>query len=229
MYVAHRDPRPEWVEACQRVAPPLDRLSHLTLRWVPGLPGRPVQRWVVFECVPRGALEGHPVLELLDPAHDQMHRWAHDYLQRTGCLPIACWYVQGADGGHPAAWTRSEQVLADAGILRPAELPALGALPYAEPDDRVWAALAKRSHLNRTITDAHEARLIARLMAEQQARAADVAETEEVMRDALDGRQSAVMDAARPVDTSDARRVGALVSDEDIARYIETGDLTLTP
>ena len=67
-------------------------MSHLTVHWVAGRPEHPVQRWVVFECVPRAAFamqgEDHPLLGLLDPAGDVMHRWAHEYLTRTGCLPV---------------------------------------------------------------------------------------------------------------------------------------------
>ena len=104
MYHAFREPAREWLEACHRVAPPAERMSHLTVRWVPGEPDAPIQRWMIFECVPRTVLLDidHPVLAQLDPAStDPMVSWAVQYTEQTGCVPTPVWCVQGAGGGHP--------------------------------------------------------------------------------------------------------------------------------
>lgn len=229
MYVASREPRPEWLEACRRVAPPAEHVSHLTVRWVPGTPEAPIQRWAVFECVPRQYVAHLPVMAVLDPASaDPMHRWAYEYLQQTGCLPVGLWAVQGSGGGHPFKWSREEQVLANAGLLEPATLPLLGDLPYAEIDDRVWQAIQQRSHIRRAIADAYTARVVARKMAEQKARAAEMTQTEAQLADVIADGQRAFMEHAKVVDESETRDVGALVTSEDIARYIETGDLTVS-
>ena len=216
--------------ACQQVAPPSDASSHVTILWVPGTPEAPIQRWCLFECVPVAALQRahHPILGALDPeSADPMHRWAAAYVRATGTLPVGLWAIQGPDGGHPIAWTAAEQVLANAGVLRPATLPALGDLPYAEPDARVWQALKQRAQLKTLVADPYAARVIARQAAEQQARAAEVAAAEAALRDVVREAAPALLEHARPIDATERYQPGGLVTDDDLARYVETGDLTI--
>lgn len=230
MFRATWEPDAAWVAACQQVAPPTDASSHVTIRWVPGTPEAPIQRWCLFECVPVAALmqAHHPILGTLDPeTTDPMYRWALDYARTTGTLPVGLWAVQGPDGGHPIQWTAAEQVLANAGLLQPTTLPALGDLPYAAPDARVWQALTQRRALRALVADPYTARVIARKAAEQRARAAEMTATEDALRDVVRDAAPALMEHARPIDATERHQPGGLVTADDMARYIETGDLTI--
>jgi len=229
MFYASREPRPEWLEACQRVAPPTEHASHLTVRWVPGTPEAPIQRWVAFECIPTQYAQYLPALSALDPeSADPMHRWAWEYWTTRHALPIPTWVFQGAGGGHPYAWTEHERVLAKAGVLQPLELPLPGDLPYAEPDARAFGALQQRREILERLTDAHEARMVARAAAQQQARAAELKATEAAIAESTRAAEREIMARATVIDQDERHAVGGLVTDDDLARYIETGDLTHT-
>lgn len=231
MFHAHREPEAAWVAACQQVAPPTDAVSHCVIRWVPGTPAVPIQRWMICECIPRAALtfadgSEHPVLAQMDPASDDpLHRWAWEYLTTRGALPVPMWAVQGPHGGHPVRWTRAEQEFANAGVLVPRDLPAIGDLAYAEPDARTWRAIAQRSVLHRTITDAYEARVVARQFAAQRARQAELDQLAAQVADVIPAAGRDLVAHAKVVDATERRDVGGLITDDDLARYIETGEL----
>lgn len=62
----------------------------------------------------------------------------------------AFWVIQGAEGGHPRAYTETEAALAElADPPLPNEPPVPGELPYADPDERVWAAVRQYDRLAR--------------------------------------------------------------------------------
>lgn len=229
MFVASREPRPEWLAECRRVAPPAEHRSHLTVHWLPGTPEAPIQRWLLFECVPRAYAKQLPGLGSLDPeSPDPMIRWAWEYWTAHDALPVPTWVVQGTDGGHPYAWTENERILAQAGLLEPKELPLPGDLPYAEPDARAFRALEARRKVLALVQDPHHARMIARNLAQQKARAWDLVETEAHVADTVTAATRDFMAHAKVIDRDEARDVGGLVTDEDLARYVETGDLTVS-
>lgn len=228
-FIRWQDPRPEWVEACRDVAPPSDRVSHLTVGWVPGTSEAPIQRWMIYECVPFKIACELPGIMGLDPeSPDPVIRWTWQYVEDHDAVPFPCWIVQGSGGGHPVCWTAEEAVLAKAGMLSPLELPVVGDWPFAEPDARTWRALQQRSILRRRIQDPHEARMVARQMAAVQERAADLARTRESFAQEKREIARAVMDEAPVIDHAESRHVGGLVTDDDLARYVETGDLIHT-
>lgn len=49
-------PDPAWVRDLAAISPPTDRLSHAELWWEAGFPWSPVQRWVLYYCVPLGSM-----------------------------------------------------------------------------------------------------------------------------------------------------------------------------
>lgn len=232
MYQHTREPAPAWLDELTRLAPPGGRASSLTLRWVPGTPEVPIQRWVVFECVPVHVAQELPVwMDYLarvesDP-HDFMVRWAAQMVERDQRLPVPLWVVQGPAGGHPYKYTPAEEVLAKAGLL-PSEIPEIGALPYAEPNPHVWTALHQRRTLLQQVPDPYTARELVREVALRQARKAQVARSEEQMGAVMEEALPDVMAASRYVTQEDAKGTEATIDDEVFARYIETGTLTPT-
>jgi hypothetical protein len=165
-----REPDPAWYRMLEALAPRQDRLAHLTVVWEAGVPADPVQRWVIYECVPALA-----VPDLLARLWDEglctcpheaqvvhrgscprcrrpwlpARRWIYGYAARTGTIPQPCWIVQGARGGHAASYSR-----VDRGWSRLAGLPEIppapGSRSYAPFDERVmerlWAVDRLRRH-----------------------------------------------------------------------------------
>ena len=232
MYQHTREPAPAWLDELTKLAPPGGRASSLTLRWVPGTPEQPIQRWVVFECVPVHVAQALPVwMDYLarveaDP-HDFMVRWAAQMVEREQRLPVPLWVIQGPAGGHPYKYTPAEEVLAKANLL-PREIPAIGALPYAEPNHHVWVALHQLRTLLQQVPDPYTARELVREVALRKSRAAQLAQTEERMGEVMEEALPDVMAASRYVTKEDARGTDAVIDDEAFARYIETGELTPT-
>lgn len=243
MYIPHREPPAQWLEDVARIAPVLDTVSHLTIHWHAGMPDAPVGRWIVFECVPREAARVFGLLDELAVRFEvdelearERHQaytpdpllvWAQHYLDTRGFLPSPVWVVQGPGGGHPFKYTPAESVLARAGLL-PATVPAIGDLPYADCDWRVWDALKKRSVLNARIKDEYTARELVREAAVRRAREATVRATEEAMGVVMETALPDVLAASVPIALEDAAGTAARVDDEHLARYIETGDISLT-
>lgn len=230
VYQHTREPAPAWLDELQRLAPPGGRASSLTLRWVPGTPEVPIQRWVVFECVPVHVAQQLPVwmdyqARVQADPHDFMVRWAAQMVERDQALPVPLWVVQGPSGGHPYKYTPAEEVLAKAGLL-PREIAAIGELPYAEPNHHVWTALHQRRTLLQQVPDPYTARELVREVALRQARAAQLAHTTERMGEVMEDALPDVMASAQYVTQEDARGTAARVDDETFARYLETGDLT---
>lgn len=131
------EPPAAWVRELSALAPRADRLSHLVLKWVPGHPRAPMQRWVIFEAVPALAVLPNALLTaqldrlLADPWGQAMHAWAARYWLTEGCLPTPFWVVQGPFGGHKYRYTNEEREFAMwQGYGDGA--PGIGDLPYAE-------------------------------------------------------------------------------------------------
>lgn len=164
-----REPKPEWESRLEEITPRSARLSYLTIRWHPGFVrpekrfnGRlirkaewiPVERWIIYQVLPdprkypaivfnpfrlADQNEGvvRPVVDLDRRAMDR-NQWA---IYRETCRYAQPYLViQGDRGGHKRNYTETESKLSKfhGGAGEP---PALGALPYAEPDSRTWAKL----------------------------------------------------------------------------------------
>jgi hypothetical protein len=155
-------PDPEWGRALAVVAPPSERISWLKLVWEPGDVWQPVHRWMVYQMVPRSAvnemqrgyLEGpNPRTQggfdrvlgrfMSRAAPISMRQWL--LWRETGALGIPYWVVEGDGGGHRYRLDQvEEQVIALHGEGK--KLPAPGDLPYAPFD---WRALDRLYHLDR--------------------------------------------------------------------------------
>lgn len=166
-----RIPDPAWEEKLEELTPRSDRLSYLTVRWHPGSMRAarefqgvtkrraewvPVERWLIYNVVPDPTkyppmlfapfrlselnTEGfcRPVLDLDRRAMDSA-QWA--IYKETGRYAQPFWVVQGHRGGHKRNYTQVESRVS---ILNggPGDPPDMGALPYAEPDERTWEKLA---------------------------------------------------------------------------------------
>jgi len=133
--------------------------------WMAGDPWGPVQRWVVFGFEPRTVNPTGwywPELDRPSPRdaghYDRVARrfrasphQVFDLLtwtlyQQTGCYARPFWIVQGSQGGHKVAYTSLEERYCRAHGL-PDSPPNLGALPYAEPDQRTWDGIGAQDRL----------------------------------------------------------------------------------
>lgn len=167
----YREVDPAWEAKLVELTPRSDRLSYLTIRWHPGSvrAGRqlhgvtkkraawvPVERFIIYNVLPDPKLyppllfapfrlselnsEGfcRPVLDLDRRAMDQ-NQWA--IYRETGRYAQPFWVLQGNRGGHKRNYTQVESKVSvlNGGTGDP---PALGDLPYAEPDRRTWEKLA---------------------------------------------------------------------------------------
>jgi hypothetical protein len=177
-YIAHREPRPEWQEELDKISPVSTRgqLSWYKIHWESGEPWKPIQRWVIWQMHPLGkipnwldpnAFKGpHPrstghacfVGWCLCPV--KKNRWVggpptafgvdrvtYELFKDTGHYGSRFWIVQGSKGGHRRKYDEIEEAVAFAAKL-PTEPPNFCDLPYAEPDQRTWAALRSTDRLS---------------------------------------------------------------------------------
>lgn len=145
-----KEPSGHWLTELQRMTPAASRLSHLTIRWEPGRPALPVQRWMLYEMIPFSELA--PVYQegFWESEHKDSFGWRWNYaaLEATGCLGTPFWVIQGNKGGHPWKYTQSQQSwmrLAN----KPQDPPPPGSLPYAEWDRRVLLQVMVYDRLQR--------------------------------------------------------------------------------
>lgn len=95
-----------------------------------------------------------------------------------GCYATRYWVLQGAGCGHRVDLGPAEVALANAKGY-PTDMPPMGALPYLEPHDGVWAVLAQYDQLwrwNRETSKAFTERTTADMEREQAERARAAAE-----------------------------------------------------
>lgn len=220
-----RDPDPAWVRELARIAPRRDQVSHLTIRWVPMHDLRPAQRWVIFECVPAFAAR-HMLAHLVpDGPLDPLRNWAWKYFGATGTIPTPFWIVQGSAAGHPWSYNPMERAWAKMGAI-PATPPPIGSLAYREPNDWTWDAISQRSTLHRRVRDAWTARVLAQHAAQRAVRQSEITALSSRMADTIAEHGAKLYaDYTKVVDRGS--RALANVRDDDIDRYIETGNLPL--
>lgn len=160
---------PAWQQQLNRIADPDGPFSWLKVKWEPGLPQVPMERWVIYQMYPRSYLHPDRIMrnptglaacrlaELRGPAPQLLNYWddvLDEYVvvcgfvnqsqwelyQETGCFGRPLWIVQGEYGGHKVEYDRLEKALCRMNE-RPTEPPDPGELPYAEPDWRTFAKL----------------------------------------------------------------------------------------
>jgi hypothetical protein len=152
---AHPVPH-EWEVSLREVSPISQTMSWLAFRWADGIPGEPIERWMLYECIPQMSAEwrfylgGTPWWELptsQQPGRRQLvstYQWAMYRKHRVWARPF--WCLQGTDGGTPCAYSELEQKLLRL-VEQPTDPPLYGSLPYAPWDARVEARVRERDAL----------------------------------------------------------------------------------
>lgn len=170
LFVWKKEPRQEWLEALERIAPRNEQIPWLHIYFEPGETWDPVQRWMIREMDP--GLQFYDAEEIAmyrGPSPRTMGYWAIDGTNRRWkseappgfslrkwelfrqyqCMSRRVWVVQGPDGGHPFELSQAEQAFLQAAGLPGSDTPAPGALPYSEPDARTWTRLAEYDRLRK--------------------------------------------------------------------------------
>lgn len=70
----------------------------------------------------------------------------YQLFKETGYFANPFWVVQGENGGHPVSFDSMQRKWLQQ-LGKPTEPPALGELPFAEPDGRTWAAIRRYNRL----------------------------------------------------------------------------------
>lgn len=81
LYYHTRDPDPVWQERLEGITPRSEKVNWLYLKWFPGMPYEPVQRWCIWELVPDLDLVPPDLLMELDgqsPRHESQGYWDED-------------------------------------------------------------------------------------------------------------------------------------------------------
>lgn len=157
-------PDPSWQAALDEIAPRTP-YGHdwLYLRWEPGEPWEPVERWIIWSMTPiwrvpalgiREALEGpnprnfghwDDVLgRFVRTRYLPISRQQWEIYRETGCFARPLWVIQGAHGGHLRRFTDVQAAISEM-HGGPDAPPAPGDLPYADFDRRV---VEKLRHLD---------------------------------------------------------------------------------
>jgi hypothetical protein len=157
-----KDQIARWQSALESFVPKSDRMSYLYLRWEPGDPWQPVQRWVLWELLPMEACPPDIALALKGPHprstgfyNIRTQRWCDgpegceridratwEVFQETGRWGMRFWCIQGKGPGHPLVmpWVvKTVKKLTGDPIAEP---PFCGDLPYRLPAEDVWAKVA---------------------------------------------------------------------------------------
>lgn len=156
-----------WTEALREFSPISETVPWLSLRWFPMRRVRngavvDAGRWILHDCHHESQIDPTrtDILDLLraerpssirDPLARKIRRlhvsdyqwemyreyrvWAKEY-----------WVIQGSHGGHPTQY-RAHEVKWLQAMGLPQDPPALGALPYAPLDQRVFRELRQRDRL----------------------------------------------------------------------------------
>ena len=148
----------EWVASLREIDPIRDGLSYLHLEWRAFVHDEPIQRWMLYEMVPLEMVDEQVITELRGPDPDTIPescpivshtQWA--LYQKTGRHARPCWVIQGANGGHPYAYTQDMRNAAKIAHGRnpnvPLEAPMAGSLPYAPFDARVRSQILRMNKL----------------------------------------------------------------------------------
>ena len=166
-----RAPHPSWQEELDRITPPENMgrskmpKARAVIAWEAGDTWEPIQRWFIYQMIPKAAI--HPsILKELEGPHP---RSKGRYSEKLGCwvdgpaphitktqwelyhqfggLAKPYWVLQGSEGGHRYELHKYERVLLYLATGRRDVFPA-GDLPYCEPDQRTWTNLREAKARN---------------------------------------------------------------------------------
>jgi len=161
--IQYDDPRPEETQAFQEelnvLFPPVSLLSHLRAVWEPGEAWHPVERYVLYQCLPSERTPNIILNELQGPNprgfghYDRVKKKYIRYpdcpflsrrqwllYQDTGFYGRPYWVVQGQKGGHQLRFTKTQQMAAKLRGANP-EPAKPGELEFAPLDGRVLEKL----------------------------------------------------------------------------------------
>lgn len=168
---AQRDVPKEWEVQLAELSPPTNRFSWLKLIWEPGYPWEPVERYLIYQMVPRHGIPLGFLEQLEDPhppsAHgnyyDQHKEWVDEkgvsrrgqFIRNPDCIiterawhlyrDTKCWgrpfWVIQGAEGGHKRWFSPNEKKFLKMAGLPTESPPPGDLPYADFDDRVMARL----------------------------------------------------------------------------------------
>lgn len=159
-----RAPHPSWQETLDRITPPANLTrdrnprARAVIWWEPGDPWEPIQRWIIYQIMPKATI--HPsILKQLEGPHPRsagrysgkLGRWVDgpapditrtqwDLYRQFGGYATPYWVLQGTEGGHRYALEKHERVLLYM-VTGRRDVAAPGELPACEPDERTWASL----------------------------------------------------------------------------------------
>lgn len=150
-----------WQSDLEQVVPRSENMTWLYLRWEPGDPWQPVQRWCLWEMIPVAATPPSILAALRGPHprstgffNIRTKRWCDgpapvgidratwELYQETGQWGMRWWAIQGKGAGHPLAMPWVVKVVKKLLGEPEAEPPAIGDLPYRLPDADVWQKVA---------------------------------------------------------------------------------------
>ena len=160
----------------EEVFPRSTHVPWLKIHWHAGIEYAPSQRWTIYTMQPRLDFVPEDLLECCrgqDPrtwgvwvtpkVSDEYGRpslgkprWVSDsflsheqwvLFQETQCFPQLFWIIQGDKGGHRWQVSDSERAFLEAIGKPDADTPQIGALPYAEYDNRVREKLLELDKL----------------------------------------------------------------------------------
>lgn len=152
---AHPVPH-EWTVRLRKMSPISTKTSWLDFRWADGVPGSPIERWMLYECSPlmndeiRSYLGGTPWWEMPDGQQAgrrelvSAYQWEMYRKHRVWARPF--WCLQGNAGGTPCVYGELERKLLRLAGKSP-DPPIYGSLPYAPFDDRAEHAIRRREEL----------------------------------------------------------------------------------
>lgn len=170
-FLWEREPDPGWVATLRSMRPMTDEQAGLVIAWEPGDKWEPIQRWFVYEVLPKRAIPA-AVLAQLEGPHPRSTGHGcfgkNEYGLHCLCpIPKMRWVDGPAPGITRQAWLLYRKY---GGWARPLwvvqgrsgghkyrytqwesrlckaagvrpEPPVAGNLPYAEPDGRTWDCL----------------------------------------------------------------------------------------
>jgi hypothetical protein len=171
-----REPEGNWLKRLRAISPPSDEVPYLHLHWLAGWPHAPIQRWVLYEVVPRAMVHPDLLAELDGPNPREVGRWVPDsrvpqhlggkswcsdslvsYDQwvighATHGYPVLYWLIQGDRGGYRWQFsTQERRRLRMMGL--PDEPPAPGDEPFLAPNEETWRLIAERDRLKHIEAD----------------------------------------------------------------------------
>lgn len=156
-----------WTTALRAFSPITTAHSWLSIRWFPmrrSMNGRVVDcgRWILHDCQHESLIDWrrNDIVQLLSAErpssikdwkarkarmlHVSDYQWEMYRTHRVWAKEY--WVLQGSAGGHPTQYRPHEEKWLQAMGL-PTDPPALGALPYAPLDERVFEQLRLRNRL----------------------------------------------------------------------------------